>query len=317
MGRHRIRQQSTEIVDVTDWLVDPENPYYPEGKQPKKLLISPAECPSPFLLPRHRYLFKTPAGWQARQTWSELIAYELSRVADLDVPPCFLAIDHSTGETGVLVEFFYGYADEPPVRFIPGSDPIHAWQKGDYDRKRGRPHSVRQNLTLARAMGINDPKEWWARTFMFDALIGNSDRHPDNWGILGRPVFGDNFISSMAPLFDNGSSLSYGETDEHLARLSDLDAYIGRGRHHCGWNASDMKGTRHLELCEMFLQAYKPAGLLDEFMIRFTDDAIADILTWCGEFDCSVPFSELRADFLLSILVRRRDQLTALCDVHG
>lgn len=316
MARHRDRQLPSQIVDVSNWLVDPENPYYPEGKQPKRLLISPNECQFPFLLPRHKYLFKIPSGWQERQVWSELIAYELSRFADLDVPPCFLAIDHVTGEVGVLVEFFYGYAGERPTRLIPGSDPTHAWLKGDYDRKRGRPHSVRQNLTLARAMGIDSPKEWWARAFLFDALIGNVDRHPDNWGFLGRPVAGDNFLFQMAPLFDNGSSLSYGETDNHLARLTDLDAYIRRGRHHCGWDGTNARGSRHLELCEMFMETYKPAGFLDRFMIRFTDDAISDVLRWCGSFSCSILFSELRASFLRSLLIRRRELLTALCEMY-
>tara|TARA_R100001132_G_C3271939_1_gene94028 strand:+ start:1202 stop:2155 length:954 start_codon:yes stop_codon:yes gene_type:complete len=317
MARHKARQQSNEIVDVTDWPVDPENPYYPEGKQPKRLLISPGEPSQPFLLPDHKYLFKTPSGWQERQVWSELIAYELSRIVDLDVPPCFLAVDHRTGETGVLVEFFYGYAGEAQMRFIPGSDPTHALLKHGYDRRRGRPHLVRQNLTLSRALGIDRPREWWARAFLFDALIGNVDRHPDNWGFLVRPTAGRNFTSQMAPLFDNGSSLSYGETDEHLGRLTDLDAYIRRGRHHCGWQGSDSKGARHLELCEMYLTSYKPTGNLMDFVIRFTDDAISEVLLWCGAFDSSIEFSELRANFLRSLLIRRRNHLAALCGPNG
>ncbi|KQY12715.1 HipA domain-containing protein [Rhizobium sp. Root482] len=310
--QHRIRQQPDEIVDVADWMGDPDYPYYPEGKQPKRLLTSPTGELLPFLLPNHKYLFKTPSGWQQRQIWSELIAYELSRAVGPMVPPCFLAIDSREGQVGVLMEFFYGYENEPPLRFIPGSDFIHAWLSGDYDRRRGRPHSMRANLTIARSLGISNFKEWWAKAFFFDALIGNGDRHPDNWGLLALPTGANNYGYSMAPLFDNGSSLSYGETDEQLNRLRDLDAYIRRGRHHCA-AGNIAKGDRFIELCEMFLVAYKPAGIADEFMIRFTDEEITDVLSWCRNFDSPVEFSEVRADFLRSLLVRRRELLLALC----
>ncbi|WP_337181427.1 HipA domain-containing protein [Shinella sp.] len=309
---HRPRQKPHQIVDVATWEVDPDNPHYPEGKQPKKLLISPSGELPPFILPNHKYLFKMPAGWQEKQIWSELIAYELSRAVGLAVPPCFLARDRSEGNVGVLVEFFYGYQGETALRFIPGSDFLHAWLSSNYDRKRGRPHAVRQNLTIARSLGISNHKEWWAKAFLFDAIIGNGDRHPDNWGLLASSTTGNEFDYRMAPLFDNGSSLSYGETDEQLARYQDVDAYIRRGRHHCAWDGG-LKGDRHLDLCKLFFETYKPAGVAREFMIRFTDEAIADVLSWCRNFESPVEFSAVRADFLRTLLIRRRELLTSLC----
>lgn len=310
--RYRRRQDSRQIVDVAAWEVDPENPYYPEGKQPKKLLVSPSGGLPPFILPNHKYLFKMPAGWQERQIWSELIAYELSRAVDVDVPPCFLAHDSVEGSVGVLVEFFYGYAGDAPLRFIPGSDFLHAWLSSNYDRKRGRPHAVRPNLTIARSLGIPNHKEWWAKAFLFDALIGNVDRHPDNWGLLATTNVGNDFDFRMAPLFDNGSSLSYGETDEQLVRYHDFDAYIRRGRHHCAWDGGT-RGDRHLDLCRLFFETYKPAGAAKDFMIRFTNEAINDVLDWCRNFESPVEFSPVRADFLRTLLIRRRELLTSLC----
>lgn len=310
--KHRVRQPSDQVVDIASWDVDPDFPTYPEGKQPKKLLVSPEGELPPFLLPGHRYLFKTPRGWQERQVWSELIAYELSRCADLDVPPCFLAIDGNTGQTGVLVEFFYGYRGEQALRFVPGADFMHAWRAGNYDRKRGRPHDVRSNLTIVRSLGIPAYKEWWGRTFLFDALIGNGDRHPDNWGLL-LPSAMPSPDYRMAPLFDHGSSLSYGDPDERLHQIGrDLDSYIKRGRHHCWWK-NEQEGSTHIELCGLFIETFKPAGMLDDFVIRFSDEAISDVLGWCRNFNCAIEFSQVRAEFLRSLLIRRRELLTALC----
>lgn len=31
-----------------------------------------------------------------------------------------------------------------------------------------------------------DGQRWWAETIAFDAIIGNTDRHSENWGFLIR-----------------------------------------------------------------------------------------------------------------------------------
>jgi serine/threonine protein kinase HipA of HipAB toxin-antitoxin module len=49
------------------------------------------------------------------------------------------------------------------------------------DFKRG---SLKDNVTLCRQHGIANWRTWWARTLAFDAIIGNTDRHTENWGFL-------------------------------------------------------------------------------------------------------------------------------------
>jgi hypothetical protein len=53
----------------------------------------------------------------------------------------------------------------------------------------------------------------------FDTLIGNTDRHPDNWGLLvglgAAPQY------AMAPAFDNGTSLAYKIPEDRLPGLKD------------------------------------------------------------------------------------------------
>lgn len=261
-------------------------------------------------MPRHKYLFKIPNGWQERQIWSELIAYELSRPLNVQVPACFLAIDQNTNETGVLIEFFYGYENEPKSRFVPGSDYIHAWYANLYNRKRGRPHLIGNNITIARVQGVTRPKDWWVRTLLFDALIGNVDRHGDNWGFVAVLQNGDHYELSMAPLFDNGTSLEYGKPDNLLHRIAnDLDGYIHRGRHHCSWDSNDPKGTLHMELCSRFCETYDTVTSSRDFLSPLSNYAIDSVLDWCVGFDSQVPFNEERAEFLSALLRRRRDLL--------
>src|SRR5262249_747225 len=102
------------IVPVGTWAKDEDYPVYPVGANPKRLLLCPAQPPSADLIPGHRYLFKTAKEWKAGQLWSEFLAYQLSVPTGVHVPRCFVAIDESSGESGALVEFFFGYPGAVP-----------------------------------------------------------------------------------------------------------------------------------------------------------------------------------------------------------
>lgn len=72
---------------------------------------------------------------------------------------------------------------------------------------------------------------------VFDALVGNTDRHHQNWGVLwDRRALSENptrFTFQLAPTFDHGSSLGRELTDEarerHL-REGTMERYIHKGR---------------------------------------------------------------------------------------
>ena len=49
---------------------------------------------------------------------------------------------------------------------------------------------------------VEDCKKAFCEMFMYDALLGNTDRHPGNWGL----VFNGKYWS-FSPIFDNGASL--------------------------------------------------------------------------------------------------------------
>jgi|ERR1700722_14936096 hypothetical protein len=110
-------------------------------------------------------------------------ASQFSHVLGVDVPPAFVGRDKD-GSAGAIIEFFFDYPnEEAPERFFHASDLL---QRSLIDKKRGRPHSLRSNLNICRALQILSAREWWLKTLVSDALIGNTDRHPDNWGFLAR-----------------------------------------------------------------------------------------------------------------------------------
>lgn len=236
-------QPAGETVFVGSWLEDEDFAVHPKGSQPKKTLTCPATATQPYLIPGHSYIFKTAKkDWQAQQLWSEVAAYRLGSLVGARVPPCFVAVDEATGQAGVLMEFFFGYPGEAVTpRLIHGGDIL---TRVLADRRRGRPHGVRTNVTLCRRYGIVDAAQWWGAALVFDSLISNVDRHPDNLGLLSTAGHAPQI--QMAPLFDNGTSLGYGISDENLD--SSIDRFLSKGLHHCGWDPGDDERAPHVEL---------------------------------------------------------------------
>ena len=92
-----------------------------------------------------------------------------------------------------------------------------------------------------------------------DALIGNTDRHHQNWGILRR-VRPDGAVEhAVAPSFDHASALGRNvPAEERDRRLRDgtVLQYVRKGRGGIFWKASDARGANPLALVEMAAQQW-------------------------------------------------------------
>lgn len=314
------RQPPGEPVTVGDWDLSEDYPVYPVGSKPKRMLICPAQVEEDFLIPGHAYLFKQALGWQEYQVWSEVIAYRIGAILGLEVPPCFLAVDEKSGEIGALVEFFYGYPwESPPYRFVHAADLLSL-----KDRKRGRPHHVTHNLRLSRVHRADNPEIWWGRALLFDALIGNTDRHPENWGLLVRrtpqTAACDPSVSSpagrldskLAPVFDNATSLGYEIRDSKIRSLLDsgaLTRYIARGTHHAGWAPGHEAVRGHVELCRQFCSLSPDiAGEMAGFL-EFNQNQVDGVIEECLEFRAPLKISQERGELISRLVDLRRNAL--------
>jgi hypothetical protein len=307
-------QMPEQLVQVADWATGEDPQVFPVGSKPKKLLICPDSVQLPFLIPGHRYLFKTTPDWREQQLWSEIVAYEIARLCGVHVPPCFAAFNGQSEESGVLMEFFYGYPDEShQVRFITGSDIL---QRSDpeYNPKTGRPHDFFGNVLACRAFGVPSPLTWWTKTLVFDALIGNTDRHAENWGLLrggpdmrGRPQW------TMAPAFDHGTSLGYEVREADIGRRFDaaaIERHLQKGRHHCTWEPRTEKhGDPFFALCAQLVDSYPRMRDVAVRVIPTADAPINEIVSRFVEFDLPVKFSAARAEYVERLFRARRTAL--------
>jgi hypothetical protein len=108
-----------------------------------------------------------------------------------------------------------------PERFVHGVDYLKRVIP-DFDFKTGRQHNFRTVLAILRLVhrtrNLQMPLLFWARTLTFDSLIGNTDRHQENWGLLWSTAV-DGRRPRFAPAFDNGTSLGHEQTEANLKKI--------------------------------------------------------------------------------------------------
>ena len=72
------------------------------------------------------------------------------------------------------------------TRFVYGADLLRNLVER-YEVEPDKHHTIWNIRTLYRAYSINDHLACLGTMLTFDALISNTDRHPENWGLLAKP----------------------------------------------------------------------------------------------------------------------------------
>ena len=155
----------------------------------------------------------------------------------------------------------------------------------DYDKDKKYHQSQHTLENIFGAMDImfdaadaSSAKRKLANYFVLDALIGNTDRHHENWGTL-RNVEQNECVDSIGPTFDHASSLGRELLDERrrmLMRENRVGNYAEKGRGPIYWTERDRHGLSPLELVR---RASKEYGEWFRPALEQTAEANADVLT--------------------------------------
>jgi hypothetical protein len=168
-----------------------------------------------------RCLFKKNRSMEVGEDWSEKIASELCNLIQLPHAKYELAVDNSN--PGILSRSFLGSS----AKLILGNEILTTIYLDDYPQD----HRDLSSHTIARIVNAFDraeillPLDWtppkgiskvsdvFVGYLLLDALIGNSDRHHENWGIVEQEL-----QLYLAPTYDHASSLGRNITDEERDR---------------------------------------------------------------------------------------------------
>lgn len=307
------------VIDITEWDMDDEFNQYPEGARPKIAAFSPEQSINNQIKPSWRYLLKGSVRWAPEQFWGEIIAYHIGRKIGVQVPPAYVGVHRTYGYAGALIEWFYA---DHQASFVSAGQYFSS-KYPDFDRERGKKHNLLDALEITKKV-IELPRNQQPDLLMgvaFDAIIGNTDRHQENWGFLslsrkqsGRkarrsasPFYKE---SSLAPFFDNGTSLGFEVSKERACSWTQetLDNYIRRGQHHFTEEYSSARRLSHMQSIELIgenvvLKQRLRAALM-QITSEFIEELLANICAIQGVPDESMLSAE-KASFIAKLTQRR------------
>jgi len=204
-----------------------------------------------------KWLLKFPRG-NSGEHWAEKIAAEVGRV---------LGIDHAKVELAVF-EGKRGSATKSFADVGTGQTLIHgnqllelAVQGYDPNKKFNQSSHTLKNIWKVFDSVLHDPevaKCRFADYLIFDAIIGNTDRHHENWGLLSQ-VAEDEVSVDLAPTYDHASSLGRELNDSKRERIfanNRIGTYVERARGAIYWSDSDSRGISPLELVRRSMDTF-------------------------------------------------------------
>jgi hypothetical protein len=237
------------------------------------------------------------------QFWNEIIAYKLGRALNIPVPPAFVAYYQRAGFEpfyGCLIEWFYDYGTNDES--LRGGHIITRYIEG-YDTKKGEKHNFQSLEQIFAAEQVENWLHDLTKILLLDAIIGNTDRHQDNWQIINYSLEHKRLLS---PAFDNGTSLGFKIRNEHLdGWLNKLPKMAKNGYHHMKWQIDDAAQANHFELLQLLI-AKHPASkaIMAEVLAHDIAPAFEEIaaLTKFDLLDARYALTSQRADFIIKFL---------------
>ena len=266
-----------------------------------------------------KYLFKRGRKGTG-ENWAEVVAASIAEA--LGLPHA----EYQLARTAVVEEIWDGVVTPNfvPVggRLVLGNElimpPISRGERATSQTRREH-HTVNRLMAVFRLPFILPPVGWglpaavagargtMAGYLLLDALIGNQDRHEENWGLVVLP---DRRIH-LAPTFDHASSLGRNETDatrqvKLMATRPEhgVEGYAARANSQLyGRNGRRLKNMELVEefckaepsSCRYWLDKLRP---LDEQFFRRLLNSVPD--DW---------ITPLARDFAIAMLMNNRRKL--------
>ena len=219
-----------------------------------------------------RWLFKE-SRVNTGEDWSEKVAAEIAHL--LDIPAAVIELAECHGVRGTLS---LSFIDRDSGEDLIHGNEILAGQVLDYDPSKlfGQRDHTLENISAAvsglfseEASRLHSLRQL-ASYMVLDGLIGNVDRHHENWGLIGTirtAGAGATMNLHVAPSYDHASSLGRELLEERvvgmLSEPGSIERYMDKGRGAIYLSSSSAHGENPLRLVEFgsrrFPQYFKDA----------------------------------------------------------
>lgn len=331
----------TRCIDITDWNVELLQPIV-VGKR-EKYICYPNEDKT--LSPL--FYFKKPVQKYPWEFWSEVAASKIGQLLKFNIANYDVAYNNK-GDMGCVSRSVF----KPKEEFIHGQQFLLRL-KPDFEVKEGGDHSFQ----LVEQFFLSYPKlkpllKDFIAMLVFDAVVGNHDRHQQNWAITRRldvPFFQNlvkqffqllnvnysieqkknvepNIHYGLSKIFDSGNCLGYNLVEEKLVSelLNDpkkFENFVNGNKSlgHLRWYNSRLKYVDLLiEIKRLYPDYVKTAvkQVRNNYKIKQVEKIINEL---DNEFPTDVIYSQYRLTLsrkamFIKLLNRRFELLQPLLD---
>ena len=237
-------------------------------------------------------------GYNSTESCSEKLCYEIAKVLGYKCAKIELAKDDN-GILGILNYLFVDITKEEHI------DAVAYLNKDDEQRP--------LFYTISNIKKVLDDIDCnlfaqFIKIMVFDALVGEQDRHEENWGI--RKIDGK---FELSPLYDNGDSLLANFKDVDFAQkyysgIRDFDSYIKKSKTLI-YKDNTQKRYKHFELIEYLNNKYPDIVQKEiENLKKLTDDKILEIV----EMLPNSLLTSKHKEYIIMYLKKRRDILLSI-----
>jgi hypothetical protein len=246
-----------------------------------------------------------------REHVSEKIAYEIGELLNISVAKYdFATFNNNEGSIS------YNFKDKESnieyfeiVKFIMDEYPNYDFNTMKNENN-GKDYSFELCLEILENLNGENLIEDYIRMILFDALIGNSDRHHSNWGLYNKK---DKYY--FAPLYDHSPSLGFNLTDKKIKQFYKDKRYqnsVLSSNSKSLLKLNDRNIRRHFDIVKYLKNHYK------DILMNFNYNLKRDLNDYnIEEIINNIPtkiIDEFYKSFIKDLIVKRRDRIIEVID---
>lgn len=312
-----------KYYDISQW---EEHQYYGTGGTRDKVVVENPED-------RYLYYFKTSLRKKVidykYEFWSEIIASEIGESLGLDILHYDVAWkDDRLGCLSKSMIIPLKEELQEGYKWLTGFDTTY-----DINDKDAYTFQIIERLLTSRFKDEEFIRNI-IEIIVFDSIIGNEDRHQENWSIIVTNKLVDKTtlfrkkksvvetLYTFAPIYDSGSSMGRELNDDKVAQMLkdqvQLEAYIRRGQSEIHWEGERGK-QKHLDLISKIANyGYKEmvVEIIGKIRSNYKEETIVDVINTVDEClpeeHSSLKIPSSRKNFWIKLVSLRFNKLFEL-----